>query len=86
MLKLASAPTSPGGHIQLKKPVRVSAQAVCPQSGAQGNIFTCAYAADVPVEVVQYYQQVENEQNKRMLLKNGRRFILSTNFNTKHKL
>ena len=85
-LKLASAATSPGGYIQLKKPVSVSAQAICPQSGAQGNTFTTAYAADVPTEVVHHYQQVEDEQKKRMLLKHGKRFILSTNFSTKHRL
>ena len=85
-LKLKSAPTSPGGYIQLKKSVRVSAHAICPQSGAQGNIFACAYAADVPTEVVQHYQQVEEEQKKRMLLKHGRRFILSTNFSIEHRL
>ena len=85
-LKLTSAPSSPGGHIQLKKSVRVSAQAICPQSGAQGNMFASAYAADVPIEVVQHYQQVEDEQKKRMLQKHGKRFILSTNFNTKHRL
>ena len=78
-LKLTSAPRSPGGHIHLVGSIGVSACAVCPQAGTGGSMFASAYAADVPVEVVQHYRRVEEEEVERRirLLKHGKRFVLS---------
>lgn len=50
-------------------------------------MFASAYAADVPVEVVQHYQRVEEEEMERRirLLKHGKRFVLSAD-NGEHTL
>lgn len=76
-LKLAKAPTSPGGHIQLGGSVGVTARAVCPQTSILGSVFASAYAADVPTEVLEHYQMVGLDGSKD-LLKHGRKFTLST--------